>query len=79
MKHETKGNEISQQLFTEVWKRGRSLVSRFYTNRRVFSKLIFPGSYGLLPRILSFLGKVSFMSWLRAEFPERVVNRIMKT
>lgn len=37
--------------------------ARFYTNRRVFSKLIFPGSYGLL-HVFSRLSrrKVSFMS-----------------
>lgn len=79
-KHVTKRNFAP----TILGSRGRGGTvdgqARFYTNRRVFSKLIFPGSYGCPPRVLSPLaGAKLVLCHGPAEFPERVVNRIMKT
>lgn len=63
--HVTKRNFAATILGSRERKGGGTVdgQARFYTNRRVFSKLIFPGSYGLL-HVFSRLSrrKVSFMS-----------------
>lgn len=61
--------------------RRRSMVKPgFIRTSRVFSKLIFPGSSTVAPRVLSLsLGAKLVLCHGPAEFPERVVNRIMKT
>lgn len=79
--HERTGkqrNKILYEIFSGVGN-GDARWSAGFIRTVEFSRNWFFLAATVAPRVLSPLGKVSFMSWPRAEFPERVVNRIMKT